>query len=340
MAGRTHAMHDEGYDSVRFIATLMILLHHFYTTCKEQVLPLHNIAKMIISRLHMGEVGVGLFFILSGALLWKVNAKSFSIKEFYRKRAFRIFVPYWIGIAMILPIMYIVQKDIFFHIQQAGAGNIIPLIGLYFCVEFWEQFGVRPGPLLVGEWFTAVIVILYCIFPVLNWLFRRYRAIVTVLIMIIFAANLYFEILTYHSGYFSVTNGLMYFWLGMLFEEYKSKFTKQISIVALVTIGMILIVNPSGILGVIYLPCFFLSVATFICLYYMRLNGWLEKYVCRYNYEVYLLHHRIFLLFMPMLLTQESSQFQIGMCFIVLVSLSFILAEKLQAASKFVVAHL
>ena len=328
--------HDNGYDSVRCFATLLILIHHFITACKEINLPLHNAVKIIHSRFEMGGVGVGLFFILSGALLWKGNKKELPIKNFYRKRTFRIFIPYWISYVSVLPIIYLVAQNTFRYILNCGVGNVIPIFGLYYSVDFWKQLNIVPGPMLVGEWFTTVIIILYGLFPLLYWLFKNHRVVATIFIAIVFAINLYLEILTYHGGYFSISNGLMYFWLGMLFEEYKSNFNNLIKILSWPIIVLLICVRPSKLFGITYLPCFFLSITTFVYLYYLCVDNCFSKYICRYNYEIYLIHHRIFLILIPLFLSQESSQLQIGICFVVLAILILILAEKLQLISKWV----
>ena len=164
----------------------------------------------------------------------------------------------------------------------------------------------------------------------LNWLFKRHRITATAFITIIFSINLYLEILTYHNGFFSVTNGLMYLWLGMLFEEYKSKLNTIIGALSWLVIVILFCVKPEKMFGVAYFPCFFLSIAAFIYFYYLNVGGHFPKYICRDNYEIYLLHHRIFLIFMPLFLNQDSNQVQIVVCFVTLVVLIFILSEKLQ----------
>lgn len=339
-SGLHHEIHDSGYDSVRFFATLLIVIHHYITTCDENSIPLYSVVKMINLRFELGGVGVGLFFVLSGALLWKTYKEELPVMVFYKKRISRIFIPYWLAYVLVLPIVYLGTQNIFSYILNCGFRNVIPLLGLCYSREFWEQFNIIPGPMLVGEWFTTVIIILYFLFPLLHWLFKHHRITTTVFISTVFAVNLYMEVLTFHGGYFSITNGLMYFWLGMLFDEYKSKFNNCIGGIAWLIIVALLYAKPEKILWVTYLPCFFLSISTFIYIYYLCINGQFAKYVCRYNYEVYLLHHRIFLVLMPLLLNQESNQLQIGICYFLLTAMVLYLAEKLQEASKWVNAYL
>ena len=332
-------MHDSRYDSVRFFATLLIVIHHFITTCNENSIPVFRAAETINLRLEMGGVGVGMFFTLSGALLWKGNKKELSVKEFYRKRANRILIPYWIATVILLPLVYLGTPGVFQNILKCGAGNIISFLGLYYTISFWNQLGIKPGIMIAGEWFTTVIIILYCLYPILNWLFKRRRITATVFITIIFLINLSLEILTYHDGYFSLTNGLMYFWLGMLFEEYKNKLNNNIGIISWIAIVVLFFVKPEKMFGVAYLHCFFLSIAAFIYFYYLNVDGHFSKYICRYNYEIYLLHHRIFLIFMPLFLNQDSNSVRLVVCFVTLVVFIFILSEKLQKTSNWIEVH-
>lgn len=328
-------MRDIRYDFIRFTATLMILLHHFNTTCNEKCIPLYRVLKELIGRCQMGAVGVGVFFILSGALLHRTNKDNFSIALFYKKRVIRILIPYWISFACALPITYITYPNIVMDILRCkGAGQLISIMGLGYCSGFWDQFGIKCI-WLVGEWFTAVIIILYIIYPVLRWLFNKYRTIGSALIVFIFICNLKMEIFTYHGGFFSITNGLMYFWLGMIFEEYKSHLNIIVDIIALITMVLVFIINPRSIIGINYLPAFLLSLSAFVFLYELGFNGRFIRYICKHSYEIYLIHHRIFLILMPLLLSSISSNSQALICFFALTGLIFLLAEKLNQITKF-----
>ena len=65
-------MRDKGYDFIRFCSMLLIIILHFCSEwMKEATIP-HYIAKIVLrDDFCFAFVGVALFFILSGALLWK-----------------------------------------------------------------------------------------------------------------------------------------------------------------------------------------------------------------------------------------------------------------------------
>ena len=98
---------DLGYDFIRFFAIILIFVHHFYTSCRDYKIALNEIVKNFIAHgtINFGTVGVALFFILSGAVLWMTN-KTISIPDFFKKRFTRICVPQWVGFigAMLLTI--------------------------------------------------------------------------------------------------------------------------------------------------------------------------------------------------------------------------------------------
>jgi len=329
-----NATHEIGYDSVRFFATLLILIHHFNTTCSEVAIPFNRTISGFIDRFDMGGVGVGLFFILSGALQYKKNKERVCVKSYYGKRLLRIYIPYWIAFLEALLAVYITDREILDSITNNKIGTIISVLGLNYSSAFWTQIGIKPGILLVGEWFTAVIVFLYILFPLLHWIYKAHRRLGTIIIFLVFGINLKLEILTYFNGYFSITNGIMYFWLGMLFEEHREAMKPRWGIISWVVMVSVYIIKPY-IFENNYLYCFIMSIVSFVYIYHLEMDFWVSRYICKYSYEIYLIHHRIFLIFMPMLLNSGSKQSQVFVCFVLLTGLILLLSEKLQAASRF-----
>ena len=120
----------------------------------------------------------------------------------------------------------------------------------------------------------------------------------------------------------------------MLFEDYKGYLNIIVDIIAFGTMVLIIILKPGSVIGIDYLSVFLLSVATFIFLYELGFNGRFIQYICKHSYEIYLIHHRVFLILMPLLLSSNSNNMQIGVCFFALTGLVFLLAEKLNQISK------
>ena len=108
--------------------------------------------------------------------------------------------------------------------------------------------GIHSTPWITGEWFTAVIIYLYLLFPLLKYLFKKARLITTIVISLIFLVNLKLQILSGCEGWFSISNGLMAFWAGMLFQEYKQYIPHPLIIGCGIICLITFIMNPSNIL--------------------------------------------------------------------------------------------
>lgn len=278
-------------------------------------------------------MGVALFFILSGAVLQMSNNQNFSIKNFFKKRFLKICIPQWIGFLGAMLLTLAVGRKI----NCDFIGGIISFFGLNYTNLFWNEFNIKVI-WIIGEWFTAVIIFLYLIFPLLRWAFNHHRIIASIMIVLIFAINLETKFLTYKNGWFSITNGLMCFWIGMLFEKYKYLLNKNIISVSVLIALVMYIINPKDIMGYSYLTCFIFSISLFISLYHIKFSNRITKYFCKYCYEIYLTHHRIYIIFLPALLNAKSiNNLQIFLAFLVLTGITFLVSEQLQKASIFVI---
>ena len=172
---------------------------------------------------------------------------------------------------------------------------------------------------------------------ILKYLFKKARLITTIVISLIFLVNLKLQILSGCEGWFSISNGLMAFWTGMLFQEYKQYITNPLIIGSGIICIITFIMNPSNILGVDYtkqLICLIFSALLFIVLYNIKISNPFTKYVSKYNYEIYLVHHRIFILFFPALITIKSNNLQVIFAFLVLTGIVFLVSEFLQKISN------
>lgn len=330
---------DHGYDFIRFIATLMILFWHFYTTCSE----LHVHFPKLLSKLlcygamDFGRIGVALFFCLSGSLLIRnYGNNDFQVNSYFTKRFSRIMIPHCIGFITAFLVTYIYEPSVLGYDIK---GILVSLLGLNYG-EFWIQFGIN-APWLIGEWFTAVIIILYVLFPLLRFLFLKFRKITTIIIIIIFAVNLKIRFLSYSvDGVFSISNGLMYFWIGMLFEKYKKIISRKIIVLFSLLIIILVIINPIQIFHIGYLPAFFLSILLFPVMYQFQFSNSFVKYICKYNYEIYLIHHRIFLILMTFMLNTNSNLYQVFLAFVLFTGLIFLLSESLSKITEKLLMHL
>lgn len=117
-------------NGVRFIAASMVFVHHVEQA--KNALNLPNIYEAAVVQ-HMGRLGVGLFFVLSGFLITylllqeKRNHGNIATLDFYLRRAFRIWPVYF---AVILSSYFI-----FPHIPLLAYPGAVENVTTY----YWER---------------------------------------------------------------------------------------------------------------------------------------------------------------------------------------------------------
>ena len=299
-------MKDKGYDFIRVFATLIIIIYHFFTTYNGYVPEV--IGGGYNLHLNLGGVGVAMFFMLSGALFIKKYRNKCEVGKFYKKRLIRIFIPHWISYIMVV-LVYLIA----FPERLVGVPFYSYLLS-FFALDFFGQPLYEMGIStfwLVGAWFTTVILIIYLLFPLLRWLYVKHKAIGTILITAIFILNMKFEILTYGGGYFSITNGIMCFWMGMIIEDIKKYYDGWGFLAVIGALAMYFAVNPTELFGLHYFPNFIYSTLLFIAMSKMNFSTKFGDYVSKYNFELYLMHQRIFIIFIPIFLPYMTGTPQI-----------------------------
>lgn len=299
-------MKDKSYNFIRMVATLMILIYHLLTTfCDNGLIDRTGRG----GDLNLGGIGVAIFFMLSGALLIKKYRHKCEVGKFYKKRLIRIYLPHWICYTLFLIVTVIMHPDWLKGVQFHSV--LISFFALDFFAQPLYQIGISTF-WLVGEWFTTVILILYLLFPLLRWLYTKHKLFGTIILTILFVVNLKFQILTYGGGWFSITNGLMCFWIGMVLEDVK-KYYKGWGCFALLGCLMLLFisVNPSQLFGFYYIPTFVFSVLLFLFMTNINISFKFCDFVCKYNFDIYLVHHRVYILLIPILLPYMTNNLQI-----------------------------
>ncbi len=321
------------YDFIRFIGTWLIILWHLYTTLDDYLpnLPFRFLYSQN-TKIQIGPIGVVIFFALSGSLLHKCYIDKINIKQFYLKRLVRIYLSHMVAYAFLALLVCIVDPNFFKWYSTES------ILMSFFAVDFfstllYESTGYYAA-WLAGEWFTTVILIIYLIFPLLRLLYKHAKWIGTALISTIFILNLHFEILTFHGGEFSITNGLMAFWLGMLINDYKDRLHISVYILTFVLLIALLIWNPLSIFGCWYIIPFVFAMLLYLLLTKCKIGGRFVDYTCKYNFEIYLVHHRIFILALPVLLVYITNPISQIVTFLMLTVIICKLAELLQLTTK------
>ena len=159
----------------------------------------------------IGNVGVSLFFAVSGYLASNSLKHSKSIWEFYRRKLIRIIIPFTISY-ILLGIFFIMLG-----ILETPLANISPfyrvtfqqgnILGIFFSMFPFEwnmlRFFHLPNYNFIGEWFIGMIFYLYFIAPILDKFLRK-NFFLTIIITLVIAVSFYhfaiFAILALGNG--------------------------------------------------------------------------------------------------------------------------------------------
>ncbi len=281
------------YDFIRVTGMLVILIFHFNVS-----LAAHNIPGKILFGIYnangsYADIGVPLFFILSGATLMQSARRDF--KSFYKKRFLAIFPLFWLAYFIVLIYYFLKYKSIHpFVAQPEHWTALLTIIGIdgYFA-------GVLPTFYLLGEWFLGCLLFMYLLFPLLQTGVKKYPKITAFLVIMIYFIVIH-KYVFLESKFQNIWVRLPEFVFGMYLAEYCGKVKKVVCLSVLVITVMLLfvpladrfliyIVTVRGM--TCYLTCDFLGeqLEGKLCWWQKNIFEWLS----RYSFAIYLLHHVI-----------------------------------------------
>ncbi len=133
-----------------FLFGLAILWIAFFHSSLSVTAPVIHILK------NLGNMGVDIFLFLSGLGLYYSLSKDSSPRNFYRKRASRILISY-----------FLVCLPFYLYLDIGQKGDWVQLGLDLSTLSFWLN-GYRR------EWFIAAILVLYLVYPLIYHLFNRY----------------------------------------------------------------------------------------------------------------------------------------------------------------------
>lgn len=168
-------------DLVRALATLLVVLSHFNN-------PFLSDGRYLLTNqpfgIYVGDLGVSLFLIISGAALAYTYERPVDLRRFYWKRFKGIYPAFWI--AWLLGTLY------FFVALNGVPPNAAPARSL-----IWTLLGVDglasvlgfTTAYLLGEWFLGFIILFYVVFPLLLWCVDRFPKTSAMSLLLIFAVT-------------------------------------------------------------------------------------------------------------------------------------------------------
>ena len=169
-------------DILRILAISMVFNLHFVIVLEQY----HGVFFGFANG-NWGNVGTSLFFLISGNCLARNYGEKLEIGKFYKKRWLAIFPMFYVCYLLVLfGYMVILQNNVLAGLEPWRF--IYTLLGIDMYVVFK---GVRTAA-LVGEWYTAIILVIYLLFPLLQFLYRKSKVLGTVLVFGLYVLNLIF----------------------------------------------------------------------------------------------------------------------------------------------------
>ncbi|MDB4557651.1 acyltransferase [bacterium] len=140
-------MRNTGLDVARLIAMAFVAVQHALSVCDIE-------SPRLFSKLDLGQLGVVVFFSISGYLaVQKGDTKPIS---WLRKRLSRIFVPYWVTLTGVL---------IANHYQAYKPISLPLVLSEYLGVAGWTHRGELIG---VHFWFISLLLFCYVIAAIIR----------------------------------------------------------------------------------------------------------------------------------------------------------------------------
>lgn len=154
-------------DVLRAIAIVIIVFYHAHSYFDHQTYAYTLIDSFDV---YLINFGLGLFFFISGYLLYHNNPGISSVRgvfDFYRKRVFRIYPLYWV--ALLISIICFAYLGMYYYNPNDFSPGIVVanFLGLQFVT----------GTTVSTFWFVGVILVFYALYPLLVAVAKRPRDI-------------------------------------------------------------------------------------------------------------------------------------------------------------------
>lgn len=290
-------------DILRILAMLLIFVFHFAERAASLRPDGRSFLPLKIGALTLGDLGVSIFFLLSGVSLMYVYEKKLRWGEYLKKRFLSIYPGFWIAYLIAFSYYYVWHR--------------LPMVypKTRFLLSFTAMDGflrpVLPNYYLVGEWFVGAIVLIYLIFPLLRQLVLKKPLLTLAGTVLLYPLYLHFYALPIREETFFLTR-IPEILLGMYYMAYLRNPASRIGILAeryggllhlrrilgLISFPLLLIFLfvPNPLPRAIQIPlcgaAFFLSFqAVFEERRYGERFSKLSSLLSSYTYAIFLVHH-------------------------------------------------
>lgn len=281
----------EYLDFVRAIAVILIIITHYNAAFVfGRDIPMYE--KCVITEfpfgIYVGDLGVSLFLIISGAALMYVYEDKINIIRFYKKRILAIFPMFWMAyIVAVLPKLG-VWRNAGFDIPRWRI--LVTLVGMD---GYLSEFG--QGFYVLGEWFLGFIILFYLIFPVLRACLKKNEIVTWITVIAVYVITLkYYDFNMAISKCIFVRLPELCF--GMSFIKHRVNPKWYMVIPAFVVLAVNTLLRPQIMSSI---QTMYIGIAMFIVLVFISniIKSKKVRTVCsllsKYSYAIFLVHHVI-----------------------------------------------
>lgn len=281
------------FDFIRMSAVFLILLTHYNARYlvfyMNPPMPQNVVFTSTLFHTYTGNVGVSLFFILSGASLMYVYSERCDLASFYRKRFIAIYPMFWAAYGLAYMYYFFVNKSVPYTVHQLKWNWLLTLIGM----DGYLNSAVPTGYLL-GEWFLGIIIIMYLIFPVLRKILLRAPVLSWIIILLLYIPFAFCERFPNFAASKLLLVRLPEFYFGMCFMKWIRKSNVIIMVCGAGFLAAITAVNPPVADS---FRTTYIGISLFLILSYIgdkashpAITGFC-KWISKYSYAVFLCHH-------------------------------------------------
>lgn len=279
-------------DFIRAIATISIILTHFNAVYLylSPPMPEKAVITTMVANIYIGDFGVSLFFIISGAALMYVYQEKSDLKEYFKKRFLSIYPMFWLAYIVVF---------VFYIITNVPILSQAPLWKMIFTIIGFDGYLMDTTSTfyILGEWFLGCIILMYIIFPILKKCVLSYPKSTAFLVVVVGILSIYYNPTSFQTVKILFVR-LPEFALGMYFICYIKKVELPLFLISLIVLILNTVISPqiNNCIQTAYIGIFSFFILVFLSEYIHSLN---IKKICsvisKYSYSIFLVHHIIIL---------------------------------------------
>lgn len=318
-------------DVLRVLSMLTILVCHFLNSILSYGVSVPwKVSLESFFGVYLGNVGVSVFFILSGASLMCTYAGMLDLKKYAKRRFLGIYPMFWIAYALVL---------LYYFCKYKAFYKTAPFITFLWTILGMDGYlGVYGANFyLIGEWFLGCLILLYILFPVLKWgLERKWMVIVGIAAAIMIIGPMVYD------GKIAAENFFLFriaeFLFGMSFVYFGKKVKWPVAAAAAVILVIMQFADLSFISRVYRNPVIGISlflVITFVCetVRMPRIFRLCEK-LAPYCYPIFLVHHVVLNELFERFANMELGYPQVAVLFLIFIILTMTFSGWLMKLNK------